>query len=202
MSRTAQARSGAFRQEVATGAWWWSDEVYAIHGFVPGAVVPTTELVLAHTAPEDRERVRDALAAAAAGEPGSSVHRLLDAARAERVVALTAEPGAAGTVRGQLVDLTETVRSRAQAEASAAIAASARNRACIEQAVGVVAFVEQVDAERAFDLLRVASNHANVPIRSLAQTIVQSLPELHGDCARLRGALAGLLAPASPGRTG
>jgi len=42
------ARSGRFSLEVATGAWWWSDETYRIHGFEPGEVVPTTRLVLAH----------------------------------------------------------------------------------------------------------------------------------------------------------
>ena len=35
---------GPFTYTVATGAWWWSDDLYRIHGFEPGDVVPTPAL--------------------------------------------------------------------------------------------------------------------------------------------------------------
>ena len=46
---------GPFRYTVPSDSWWWSEEVYAIHGFQPGAVVPSTELMLAHAHPSDSE---------------------------------------------------------------------------------------------------------------------------------------------------
>lgn len=45
---------GQFHLEVATDRWTWSDEVYQIHGFEPHEVVPTSELMRAHSAlPDD-----------------------------------------------------------------------------------------------------------------------------------------------------
>ncbi|WP_313663021.1 hypothetical protein [Cellulosimicrobium cellulans] len=58
LARGASQQIGRYRLELATGTWWWSSETYRVHGFEPGEVVPTTELVLAHKHPDDRERVR------------------------------------------------------------------------------------------------------------------------------------------------
>ena len=56
---------GPFRYTVPSDSWWWSEEVYAIHGFQPGAVVPSTELMLAHAHPSDSEALSRALRTAA-----------------------------------------------------------------------------------------------------------------------------------------
>ena len=58
------APGGAFRSPHAavvgryscrphTDEWRWSDAMFRIHGFEPGEVVPTTELVMRHIHPED-----------------------------------------------------------------------------------------------------------------------------------------------------
>lgn len=71
---------GRYRLDLTTGRWVWSDEVYIMHGFQPGEIVPTTELMLSHKHPEDRARVDGVLRTAAeTGEPFSSVHRIYDA---------------------------------------------------------------------------------------------------------------------------
>ena len=44
---------GSFSYTIATGQWWWSDDLYRIHGFEPGDVVPTTDLLVAHKHPDD-----------------------------------------------------------------------------------------------------------------------------------------------------
>ena len=54
-------QTGAFRYDVTNDRWWWSDEVYRMHGFEPGEVVPTTAMILAHKHPDDRERYAGAL---------------------------------------------------------------------------------------------------------------------------------------------
>ena len=45
---------GAFRFWFIGQRWEWSDEVALMHGYEPGSVVPTTELLLSHKHPEDR----------------------------------------------------------------------------------------------------------------------------------------------------
>lgn len=48
---------------------WWRAETFQVHGFEPGAVVPSTALVLAHKHPDDSARVsRTPKNAAATGE--------------------------------------------------------------------------------------------------------------------------------------
>jgi hypothetical protein len=195
--------SGGFRLELATQRWWWSDEVYAIHGFAPHEVVPTTALLLAHKHPEDRDRVVATLAQASrTGAPFSSVHRIVDARGRARVVAVVGEgraaaPGdAPAELYGFFMDVTDVVDDRAQAAASAAIAAAAQSRAVIDQAVGVVAFALSVDTGAAFAVLRSASNDANVPIRVLSRALVGALPTLRHDPSRVAHFIEGLLAPA------
>jgi hypothetical protein len=48
---------GGFRYVARTDRWEWSDEVARMYGYEPGAVIPTTELVLAHQHPKDRAKV-------------------------------------------------------------------------------------------------------------------------------------------------
>jgi hypothetical protein len=197
-----RTRSGGFRLELATQRWWWSDEVYAIHGFAPHEVVPTTGLLLAHQHPEDRDRVVATLdAAGRTGAPFSSVHRIVDARGKERVVAVVGEGQGPGAGRppteldGYFVDVTDVVEDRAQAAASVAIAAAAQSRAVIDQAVGVVGFALSLDTGAAFAVLRSASNDANVPLRVLARAIVGALPTLRHDPGRVSHFIEGLLAP-------
>ncbi|WP_454048608.1 PAS domain-containing protein [Cellulomonas sp. Marseille-Q8402] len=198
----APARAGTYRLELATQRWWWSDEVYAIHGFAPHEVVPTTELLLAHKHPGDRDRVVETLTdAARTGRAYSSVHRIVDARGRVRVVAVvgegqgTGDDGAPTELCGYFMDVTDVVDDRAQAAASASIAAAAQSRAVIDQAVGVVAFSLSLEPAAAFAVLRAASNDANVPIRVLARAIVGALPTLRHDPSRVSHFIQGLLSP-------
>ncbi|NHT17613.1 PAS and ANTAR domain-containing protein [Cellulomonas sp. IC4_254] len=198
-----RTHAGAYRFDLASQHWWWSDEVYAIHGFAPHEVVPTTELLLAHKHPEDRERSVAALdEASRTGAAFSCVHRIVDARGRERVVTVVGGGQGSGPLGGPaelvgyFVDVTDVVEDRAQAAATVSIAAAAESRSVIDQAVGVVAFVEEVDPGAAFLVLRAASNDANVPIRVLARAIVGALPTLRHDPGRVRHFLDGLLAPA------
>jgi hypothetical protein len=205
-----RAVAGAYRLDLRSGAWWWSDEIYAMHGFAPHEVVPSTELLVAHQHPADRERAGDALEEAIrTGAPFSCVHRIVDAGGLEHVVAVVGEgrdsAGERATVLGgYFVDVTDVVRDRAQAAASESIAAAAESRSTIDQAVGVVAFTYGYEPAAAFGVLRSASNDANVPIRLLARAIVAALPTLSGDPRRVSAFVDGLLAPGhrGPGASG
>ncbi|WP_176168769.1 PAS and ANTAR domain-containing protein [Krasilnikoviella flava] len=168
---------GSYRLDLASGLWTWSDAVYLLHGFEPHEVVPTTDLVLAHTHPEDRDDVRVALTAARAGGAFSSVHRVVTARRRELTVALVgsvrtgAETGP-DEATGFFLDLTAAVAERARDRAAADIRAAATSRGVIEQAKGVLSVVYDVEIDGAFELMRTASNDHNVAVRELSRVIV------------------------------
>lgn len=42
---------GEYSYHVLEDRWVWSEEMYHLHGFEPGEVVPTTELVMSHKQP-------------------------------------------------------------------------------------------------------------------------------------------------------
>ncbi|MFD7842200.1 PAS domain-containing protein [Nocardia sp. NPDC059764] len=78
---------GTFRFRFADQRWEWSDETAALHGYAPGTVEPTTELVLSHKHPDDRDVVAAMLAAAAReGTAFCSRHRVIDTRGVEHQV--------------------------------------------------------------------------------------------------------------------
>ncbi len=149
-----------------------------MYGFVPGEIVPSIDLLLAHVHPEDRERVSGILATARAhgGEVGS-MHTIVDALGRPRVLSL------AGAVRetavspcelvGYMLDITEPQRQTADRAATAAIAAAAASRATIEQAKGILMALRAMDDDEAFATLRRRSNDTNVPLREVAGSLVE-----------------------------
>jgi PAS domain-containing protein len=170
---------GRYRLDLATGEWAWSDEIYVMHGFRPGEIVPTTPLMLAHKHPDDRGRVDGVLRrAAATGQTFSSVHRIIDAQGRTRTLAITGQgrrdPGTGRVTElfGYFLDVTQSHREAAAREATASIQASAERRAVIEQAKGVLMMVYGVESEESFDLLREASNAANIAVRDIAYSLV------------------------------
>ena len=50
-------RVGWFRFYFADERWEWSEQVQRLHGYEPGTVMPTTELVLSHKHPDDYVQV-------------------------------------------------------------------------------------------------------------------------------------------------
>ena len=190
---------GRYRHDLVTGRWWWSDETYRIHGFEPGDVVPTTALILAHKHPDDRDRVSQVLQrACTTGEPFSSVHRIMDAHGDERTLAVVGEGrrdamGSVCELVGYFTDVTPAVARIADVRATASIRASAAHRATIEQAKGVVMCALRTDVEGAFEWLREASNHSNLPLRDISARIVELAASGNGDMRRVAETMADLL---------
>ena len=87
-----QPAAGSFRFWFTGSRWEWSAEIYRMHGYVPGEIEPTTELLLAHKHPDDREHVAEAIARSAdQGEPFSSRHRFIDIHGCEHSVMVVAD---------------------------------------------------------------------------------------------------------------
>lgn len=183
---------GSFEYAVATDTWVWSDELYAIHGFTPGDVVPTTDLVLSHKHPDDRDEVvRVIRQVREDGRPFAVWHRLVDASGTERQVVSVGSgvPGPSGVVvliRGHMVDLSDAVRRAAAREVDEALEGLSQSRPLIEQVKGALMVTYQLDADSAFSLLRRHSQLVNVKVRDLAREFLEHVSSPGGLSAESR----------------
>lgn len=181
MTTSIPGSTGTFHFSRDTGTWTWSEQVYAIYGFAPGAVVPTTELILAHQHPEDRAAVEQVLTEAIeTGTPHTLCNRIRDARGTTRQVVMVgagdfADGGELEGIRGFFVDLTEAVRRTTAREVDEAMELMAQSRPVIEQAKGALMISYGLDADRAFQLLRSYSQRANVKLRDVARNVVEAL---------------------------
>jgi ANTAR domain/PAS fold len=173
--------TGTFHFSRGTGTWTWSEQVYAIYGFAPGAVLPTTQLILAHQHPEDRAEVEQVLEDAfETGTPHTLWHRIRDAHGNTRQVVMLgagefAGDGALVGFSGILVDLTEAVRRTTAREVEEAMELMSQSRPAIEQAKGALMISYGLDPDRAFQLLRSYSQRTNVKLREVARNVVDAL---------------------------
>jgi hypothetical protein len=192
-------QTGRFSYDVLTGKWDWDDDVFRIHGFEPGSVEPTTELVLASKHPDDRGRVQDLLERVSrTGGPFSISYRILGGDEVERRVVLVGEgavcdPDDVTTIEGYYIDLTDDFAEESEEYAAAAVEASAESRAVIEQAKGALMLAYGLDPDKAFSMLRWWSRNRNVKIRDLAQRLVDVARAGEVSDTELRGSIDMLL---------
>ncbi|MFF3226459.1 PAS and ANTAR domain-containing protein [Nocardia suismassiliense] len=182
-SGIAQA-TGTFGFWFADQRWEWSDEVAAMHGYAPGTVTPTTELLLSHKHPEDRAQVAEAIAKSLRNaEPFCSRHRIIDTAGVTRHVivfgdTMTDDNGEVIGTRGHYVDLTETIDEQRQEMLDGTLPELFEARAVIEQAKGVLMRVYRLNAEQAFRVLQWRSQETNVKLRTLATRLIAEMDAL------------------------
>lgn len=174
----ADCLAGTFHFDARSGEMTWSDELYRIHGYDRGDIVPTMELALAHEHPDDRERMLQILAGLRnTGGYFSSYHRLRDARQREHRVltsgeALLDETGVLLSVSGVVVDLTSTVQRETERAARAAIAGALGTRSVIERAEGILMGRLNIGSEDALSLLIARSNNTNTKLAVIAAGLV------------------------------
>lgn len=169
-----------------TSGWTWTDALFAIHGFVAGEVVPSSELLIAHQDPTDVAEARETFKQAlSSGEPFASYHHLIDAHQRRRTVLVAGrgrvEDGQVVELHGYVVDLTDASRSDRQSEVTAALAGIAEHRAVIEQVKGVLMLAFGISADEAFEVLRTQSQDHNVKLNELAGRIVEAVESPSGE---------------------
>lgn len=170
--------AGTFRYDAATGRLDWSDDLYTLHGYSRGEIVPTLELLFSHKHPDDRDRCQDIFAAAcASGGYFCSYHRLIDARLREHRV-LTAgealvEDGTLRAVDGFIVDLTSTLHWETERASREAVEGALGTRSTIEQAKGILMGALRIGSDVAFHLLATYSQHTNIKVASTAADLVQ-----------------------------
>ena len=190
---------GAFRFWFVGQRWEWSDEVAVMHGYEPGSVEPTTELLLSHKHPEDRDHVQELLDRALHSKSSfSSRHRFIDTAGNVHDAIVVAdrmldETGAVVGTAGYYLDLTATFDETRQVVLDEALPDLFETRAVIEQAKGVLMAIYRVNAEQAFGVLRWRSQETNTKLRALAKQLLDEMATLPSPSAEVQSAFDHLL---------
>ncbi|SEL01219.1 PAS and ANTAR domain-containing protein [Rhodococcus maanshanensis] len=174
-------RVGSFRFYFNGERWEWSDAVARMHGYEPGEVFPTTELLLEHKHPEDRDGVADLLRRVLhEGEPFSSRHRIIDTDGNVRHVVVVGQrimvDGQVIGTSGFYIDVTNSVHRDIDRTIAERLPELVESRAVIEQAKGALMVIYGVDADRAFEVLTWCSQESNVKLRVIAEQLVSALP--------------------------
>lgn len=152
-------RMGTFRFYFEDERWEWCEQVQRLHGYEPGTVTPTTELVLAHKHPDDRNQIAATLDDIRRTRGAFSTrHRIIDVQGNVHQVVVVANQlvDAAGAVigtEGFYVEVTPTDREH-QEKLTVEVSKIVENRAAIEQAKGMLMVVYGINETTAFDLLK------------------------------------------------
>ena len=139
----ALQRVGWYRFYFADERWEWSTEVEQIHGYQPGTVTPTTELVLSHKHPDDYPHIAATLDdIRRTRKPFSTRHRIITVQGDVRDVVVIGErfhdnTGEIVGTQGFYLDVTPSADQR-QESITEALAEIADHRTVIEQAKGVL----------------------------------------------------------------
>jgi PAS domain S-box-containing protein len=180
----SERRVGAFRFYFDDQRWEWSEQVQRMHGYQRGAVTPTTELMLSHKHPEDRDQIAHTLdTIRRTGQPLSSRHRIIDTSGKVRSVIVVGEGlhdehGRVVGTQGFYIDTTPDEREQ-QDQIAAQLAVIAENRAVIEQAKGVLMAAYGIEPNRAFEILVWRSQETNIRLRELAARFIAAISASH-----------------------
>ena len=182
----ALQRVGWYRFYFADERWEWSTEVEQIHGYQPGTVTPTTELVLSHKHPDDYPHIAATLDdIRRTHKPFSTRHRIITVQGDVRDVVVIGErfhdnTGEIVGTQGFYLDVTPSAKQR-QESITEALAEIADHRAAIEQAKGVLMYIYGIGPDAAFDILKWRSQGANIKLRALAEQLVADVLTLKHD---------------------
>ncbi|MFE6971556.1 PAS domain-containing protein [Isoptericola sp. NPDC057653] len=183
----SQLLVGQYRVEVATGSWWWSDEVYRIFGREPGAIEPGPEVLRAHLHPDDRERLsRTATVALGTGRPFAGGHRVVDDHGRTHSVVVTGQArhgadGASSQLVGYVIDTSPVVRDALEREAHRAVSRAFVAAAASEQAKGAIMAVCGVDESVATEVLTDVGAQVGVSAQSAGEQVMKELSRPVGD---------------------
>jgi fructose-specific component phosphotransferase system IIB-like protein len=158
-----------------------------MHGYEPGSVEPTTDLVLSHKHPDDYGQVAATLDEIRRTSGAFSTrHRIIDThGEIHHVVVagdqLFDDTGTVIGTHGFYVDVTPSMQQRRDQIVSEAVAEIAETRGVIEQAKGMLMVIYRISADSAFELLKWRSQETNTKLRSLAEQICREFLELRYD---------------------
>lgn len=174
-ARARRPMAGGYRLDVERRTWWWSDDAYRIHGFEPGDTLPPTDLLIARLRLAEGEALRAEVYLV--GAPFSFARRVVVGRGVVRTVLVTGRVVAdratgAEVVTGSFIDLTG-IQEVAMARASFADAnVSARRRASIEQAKGLIMMSHRLGEIDASELLRSRAAASDMHLHDLSDQLL------------------------------
>jgi PAS domain S-box-containing protein len=174
-------RVGSFRFLIAGERWEWSDEVARMHGYEPGSVVPTTELVLAHKHADDKPAVTALVDNMIRhGQPFSSRHRIIDTSGHVHVVVavgdrLVEDTGEVIGTAGFYIDITDSYEHDVQRLLGQASKDIAADRAWLERARGILMYVYGFSAGDALSALKWRSRETGLNLRVFCEHFVREV---------------------------
>lgn len=172
---------GRYRVDLASGDWWWSDEVYTMHGWKRHEVEPGLDALRSRKHPDDRARVLRAVGEALrTGQPFACAHRIVDKNGRTRSVVVTGQgqrgvSGSSPEVAGYVLDVTPAQKEAAQRRSKGQVERAFVSQAVIEQVKGVIGAVRGVDEDTAEQTLRGVASTVGVPLRLAADQVMASL---------------------------
>ncbi len=173
----APQRVGWFRFYFTDQRWEWSEQVQRMHGYEPGSVTPTTDLVLAHKHPDDRGQVAATIDQILnTYKPFSTRYRIIDTGGQVRHIVVVGDQlfddqGEVIGTHGFYIDVSPLPEQAHEDLVTARLAEICDNRASIEQTKGMLMLVYDISDNAAFNLLKWLSQEANVKLRLLAEQI-------------------------------
>lgn len=172
--------TGTFQYIFATDTFHWSDEMFTMHGYEPGEIVPTFELGQSHVHPQMRESSAAFWAEAKELDGPLSAYLTLRDRNGKDFQTLVVggpllEGGERVGVWGLLIDLTHSIDADSHRLANEAVAASVAKRSIIDQAKGILAARMGISVKDAFDVMSQHSQDTNQKVNIIAQDIVNAL---------------------------
>jgi hypothetical protein len=193
---------GRFFADPVSGLWSWCDAAYEIFGYSVGSVTPSWSLIISHIPAADRAVADGAyeLARTRIG-PFSWSHRIHVGGRTRSILMVGETSASDGgnsvnpavlrssersdhhrgdadlCLAGYVIDLTVLRVEGARGAANDAVQSSARKRAVIEQAKGVLMLAFGLNADAAFALLVWHSQRSNRKVHAIAADLVAHLHE-------------------------
>ncbi|MHA7279873.1 ANTAR domain-containing protein [Arthrobacter sp. MDT2-2] len=169
--------TGTVEHYFADDSYNWSDELYRIHGYERGDVVPTLDLGMSHFVSADRDAVQAFWTkVTTSGGPTSVYASLSDLTGRQHKLLISAdlihhneEPVG---VWALVVDLTRCIHADRHQLANEAVAASALSRAVIEQAKGILMGRAGLGATEAFERINSYSQRTNRKVVVISQEII------------------------------
>ncbi len=175
---------GWFRFYFEGQRWVWSDQVQRMHGYQPGTVTPTTELVLSHKHPADRPQVADGINDMIKRRQAFSTrHRIVDTGGMIHHVLVVGDQfcddaGVVVGTHGFYIEVTPAPARSREESISAKVAEIAGRRGVIDRTKGMLMLIYGIDEDAAFNMLKTLSQSGNMKLGLLAQRIAEDFAAL------------------------
>lgn len=176
--------AGWFRFYFEGQRWVWSDQVQRMHGYKPGTVTPTTELVLSHKHPADRPEVAEGIKDMIRRRQAFSTrHRIVDTGGIIHHVVVVGDQfcddgGEVIGTHGFYIDVTPAPTRLREESVSAKVAEITARRGTIDRTKGMLMLVYGIDEDAAFSLLKSLSQSSNTKLAVLAARIAEDFTTL------------------------